>query len=653
MKSLQAFVLILFLVPMAAAQTPEEASATYKKLNWDAPSKELLDQKYCPLDSTADAMIVQKEMEFLFVSGDLNVISRKRVKIYTDRGLSYAEVSEDYNGDVDITSIEASSYNADGTVTKLLPKDIHDEIIYKTENGDLRSAAKKFAIPNVTKGSVIDVNVRKVYLYLVTPPVFRFQEDIPVGIARFSMNPKPSNYYTYNYSYSLCNKELIKPVPYFHDDNFICEAKDIRAIESELYALPERNLVTDLWINVKGLNIQGTEFDYASSWKVLLEDYRKGYINAYDATSKKARKIADSLMTVTADRTTRIKLATNLVKQRWDIAPYFYAGSDRIDINEIMKQKTLDIGDKAIVLWAILKHMGINSEIVWVSSDNSYYTAMSGVPSFRMFDYALNWVPEDSLFLDPSDVGSEVGLLDQAYSDRVMCRPLAESDFIAKTPAFDNTSGTITDLKLTVTDNGDLVGNGTITFHNQAAIDARRVFKIKGTEESKTALNRILFRDDKKGVKLFALASDSIQTPQMFQVTFNVELPDFVDENELEFELAAYPGPTFDQTTIDYNPPRIYPIYFSTKSRNVYTVEWNFGDRYKPSNPEALNFTVDVTLLNYKLLSEYDSTTGNLTVRRQYSRPQKLFNPQFAPSFETFMQNSKKDDLATITVVKK
>jgi hypothetical protein len=653
MKSLFALLLSLFVISIAAAETPDQASANFQKLSWDQPSKELLDQKYCPIDSTADAMIVQKEMEFLFVSGDLNVISRKRIKIYADRGLSYAQFSETYDEGIDITSIEATSYSPDGTVTKLSPKDIHDEIIYKTENGDLRLASKTFAIPNAASGSVIDVNVRKVFLYLAAPPVFRFQEDIPVGIARFIMNPKPSRYYTYYYSYVISNKELANPVPYFHEDNFICEAKNIPAIENELYALPDRNLATDLWINVKGLNYEGTEFDFASSWEVLLKDYKKGYESAYDTMSKKAKKLADSLMTVTPDRRERIKLANNIVRDRWDLLPYFYKGDYLIDINDIMKQKALDIGDKAIVLWAVLKHMGINSEMVWVSSDNCDYTAMSGVPSLRMFDHALVWASDDSLFLDPSDAGAEVGLLDQAYSDRVMCRPLAESDFISKTPTFDNTSGTISDLKLKITDNGELVGNGTIAFHNQAAIDARRIFRIKGAEESKSVLNKMIFRDDKKGVKSFSLAPDSVQTPTMLQVNYDIELPNFIDGTESEFELAAYPGPSFDQTTIDYNPPRKYPICFNTKMRNVYTVEWNLGDQYKPTNVDAMNFSVDVTLLNYKLLTQYDSTAGNLTVRRQYSRPQKLFDPQFTPSFETFLQNSKKDDLATLLVVKK
>ncbi len=409
MKPLVAFLFALSIYSQAGAQNAEEASKNFQKLDWNKPSPELLNQKYCPLDSSADAMMVQKEMEFLFVSGDLNVISRKRIKIYTDRGLSYAQFREYFDGGRDITSIEACSYDSTGRQTKLDSKDVHIEEILKSEKGYLRWAAKSFAVPSVTAGSVIDVIIRTVYLRSITPPVFRFQEDIPVGIARFTMNPKPSQYYSYHYSYAISNGELINPIPYFHDDNFICEARNIPAIENETYPLPERNLATDLWINLKGFNYLGTEMDLAGSWKVLLEDYRKGFKNAFDF-SKKARKIADSLMAVTSDRSQRIKLAHDLVRDRWGDSRLFWVYGAPYDISDLMKQKYMDPEEKAIVLWAILKHMGIESEVVWVCSDNAENSPMPQVPSRMMFDNALTWIPGDSLFLDPGDPGGEVGI---------------------------------------------------------------------------------------------------------------------------------------------------------------------------------------------------------------------------------------------------
>jgi hypothetical protein len=643
--------IVLCVLPFAGAMGQDDESVKYEKLNWDPPSKELLEQKYCPLDSSADAMVVQKDMEFLFVEGNLNIITRRRVKIYTDNGLSYAEFKEYYDDWTYVKSIEACSYDANGNETELDSKDIHDEVLLKSEKGDVRFASKSFAVPNVTAGSVVDEIARIESRILVTPPVFTFQEDIPVGMARFTMNPKPSRYYTYHFTYSIANRELINPTPYMHEHNFVCEARDIPAIEKEAYPLPRRNLVTALWINVKGANILGDEFDFASSWDVYLKDYRKDFEKAFES-SKKIGKLADSLMSANPDSSQWIRIAHNLVRDRWGNERLFAVGGAPSNMNDFLKRKALDPEDKAILLWGLLKHMGIESEVVWVCSDNSEYSPMAEVPSRRMFDAALTWVPSDSFFLNPGDPGGEVGILDEALSGRLMCRPMAEKDFISYTPEKDQASGIMIDLKLSPFENGSVTGTGKITYYSQDAIGARRIFRTKGSQESTSALDSLLFRNKEGAVKSFTIAPDSIQRPEMFQVTCDLQLEKFFDPTESDFDLAVYPGPTFEITTLDYNPPRKYPIYFDSKERYVYSAEWDFGDLFHPTNTEGLNLAVNVTLLDYKLLTDYDSTLNVLKVRRQYNRIQKLFQPRFTPSFERFLQDSKKCDLSTIPVVK-
>jgi hypothetical protein len=644
MRLAVAFVIALGVLPLAGAAGQEDL---YEKLSWEPPSKELLAQKYCPLDSAADAMVVQKETQFFFDFPALDVTVRRRVKIYTDQGLSHAEFKEDYGTGYKIMSIEAKSYDINGQVTELDKKDIHDEILFKSEKGDYERALKSFAIPNVSAGCVIDVTVKKSYLVRLTPPIFRFQEDIPVAFARFRMNTPTF----LTYSYTITNRDLIDPKPYFHDKDFYCDARDVPAIEKEIYCLPKRNLVTDLWVNWKGVRIYGETIDLAGTWRDLLAPLKKEYRTSFES-SKKAHKLADSLMEVTADTNSRIKLAYDVVRDRWDNYPLFGVHGPPYELNDLFKRKSLDPEEKATALWAVLKYMGVESEVVWVCSDNSDYSPMSDVPSLRMFDYALTWIPSDSLFLDPGDEGGKDGILDEALSERLMCRPMSDSILIAITPKIERTSGILIDLKLSLTESGAITGRGLVTYHGQDAIKARRIFCKRGTEESRSGLNRLLFRNDKDAVKSFALAPDSVQTPEMFQVTCDLDMEGFFDPTETDFDLAVFPGPTFETTTLDYNPPRKYPIYFDSKERYVYTVEWDFGDSYRPASTEGLNLAVNVTLLDYKLLTDYDSTQNILKVRRQYNRTQKLFQPRFTPSFERFLQESKKCDLSTIPVVK-
>ena len=62
-------------------------------ISWKTPSDSLLRQQYCPMDSIADAMVVQKETIYRINEGNeytLSIITKMRIKIYTEAGLELA-----------------------------------------------------------------------------------------------------------------------------------------------------------------------------------------------------------------------------------------------------------------------------------------------------------------------------------------------------------------------------------------------------------------------------------------------------------------------------------------------------------------------------------------------------------------------------------
>ena len=117
-----------------------------EEFDWSKPSYELLQQTVCPLDSTADAMVVQKETQYTIIHDRghapyLKVVSKERIKIYTEKGLTYAEHKEFYNDDIKIKSIKAYCYMPRGTAREVSKSDIHDEIWYEFGEFQTRNAS--------------------------------------------------------------------------------------------------------------------------------------------------------------------------------------------------------------------------------------------------------------------------------------------------------------------------------------------------------------------------------------------------------------------------------------------------------------------------------------------------------------------------------
>jgi hypothetical protein len=322
-------------------------------------------------------------------------------------------------------------------------------------------------------------------------------------------------------------------------------------------------------------------------------------------------------------------------------------------VNKSLEEDELSPDDKCALLCAFLKYLKIESEPVWVCSDNSTYGPMPNFPSIRQFDYTLTYIPSKDLYLDPVDPGGELGILDGSLSDRLMCRPMADSNHISTTPEFDEFSARQIKLNVTLTDENDLRGKGTVVFNNQAALDARRVYKFEGEEDNKSRINDILFRDYDDAVISYSIVPDSLLKPNQFQLDFEIEILDFIEDDQPEFELFFYPGPTITKIETDDNPPRKYPFYFQTKYLSVYDIEWNLGDRYIPLKTDSLSLETKKGLLSYQLLAEYDESANRLSVRRQYRRPQKMFRPNFVRAFENFRRNVRKCDLSDIIVVQK
>jgi hypothetical protein len=630
--------------------------AAASAFDWGKPSQQLLDEKFCPLDSLADAMVVQKQSDFEIISDISSVYivvkSSKRIKIYSDNGLSNAQFKEFYGSYRDIESIKATCYNANGTVMKLPNNDIRDELTIKDKSRDLKIKSKIFAIPGALAGCVIDVFITSRYKSVLFPPVYRFQEDMPVADAQLTVFVP--QYYDYNYAYS--NRELLKIEEKVETSlrpsgvRLICNASNIKAIEDEEYMPPERNIATEIIFTLRGYNDRWSKIDIASTWEKLLDYYPKAMENAL-SKSKMAKAIADSLIKCSAGEDEIIRNAFHIVRDRWTNANYDYVSAPSDNIDNLMKSKTLTPEDKSAILVAILKQAGIESEIIWISSDNSDHKLNVNMPTLNAFDYAQVYIPIKNQFLDPGNSGAEIGIIDEDMSNRLACRPTAKTEFFFTTPENTSISGIMIDLKLILGQNDSLQGSGSIAFYNQSAIFARKAFKSSNSLETKNMLNRYLFRKYTEAVDTFEIAPDSSQASDRFTVNFKIKTKDPSLAGEGDKEINLYPGPTINKVSIDNKPPRIYPIYFATnKYSSVYNVEWDLGTKYTLADTNVVKFIKSDKNATFSIFGAYDNHTNKVTMQRQYRTSVKYAPVDYASTFEEIREKMKELDQSSIMV---
>ncbi len=200
MKTIQLTLLglMLCLVSVAMAQTPEP------NLKWGKPTDAELNMTTYAPDPDAEAVVLcsQTELRYDLSSGSfkLNTFTKKRIKILKEEGKDHANggISYIYNGHRSgqceiLAKLKATAFNmVDGKLvkTKMEGDMVNHEDVTKT----LRLT--KFTVPQVTVGTVIEVEYEIDSDYFYDIDDWQAQEDIPVMYTSFDVTVP--EYFSFN-----------------------------------------------------------------------------------------------------------------------------------------------------------------------------------------------------------------------------------------------------------------------------------------------------------------------------------------------------------------------------------------------------------------------------------------------------------------------
>ncbi|MGJ8744260.1 transglutaminase domain-containing protein [Polaribacter sp.] len=384
-------------------------------------SKEEIQEKFYPLDSTADAAYLHRSRrtyyEYNSSSGWFDVITEvhNRIKVYTKEGFEKATQSivyykPDSGKDEKITSLKGYTFNLEGkniSKEKLSKKSIFDEKINKFKS------RKKIAFPNIKEGCVIDVSYRIISPYYRYIDDLEFQFDIPVKNLEYKveipeyykfklaakgyyfitpLKTTKSRSFSYTDKYRVDRGSGTRTVNQTNKINYrvdysTYQGKNIPGLkDDEPFVFNIKNHRGGMKYELSSIDFVGSTTKYFSTtWEDVSKQVFKS--DNFGGQINKSSYYKDDLTAILENTTTdseKIVAIFQLVKEKVKWNGYYSKYADQ-GVRKAYKEGTGNVADINLMLTSMLRFAGLEANPV-ISS-----TRANGVPLFPTLD-GLNYV---------------------------------------------------------------------------------------------------------------------------------------------------------------------------------------------------------------------------------------------------------------------
>jgi hypothetical protein len=373
--------------------------------------KEEIEMQAYENDKSAEAVVIfdigKSSFERNDESFDLVYERSTRIKVFNEAGIKWANVQIPFyrKGDIyeKISEIEAITYNfEDGVLNRTVfdVKNCYDEKL------DESHYLKKFAIPNVKAGSIIEYHYKLYSEYIFNLEDWEFQWEIPVMYSKCIAVMVPFYQYTWLLQgaskFESQTNEIDKgldrqfgPVKY---QDMICEyvMKDVPAYKDEEFIVNKDDYIIKLDFQLsKVTDVYGSDTKVLSTWPELIKDMVKN--DNLGAFATKVEKMAPKILDVKSfeGKTERQKFDTimNFVK-----ANYSWNHMNRLFTSKSLKtflnDKQGNSAEINLLLCGLLKAAGISAVPV-ILSTREHGKVKTNYPFVNSFNYALVYAAVD------------------------------------------------------------------------------------------------------------------------------------------------------------------------------------------------------------------------------------------------------------------
>ena len=578
-------IIVLFIL---IAQIATVSAQNYK---FGKVSKEELEEKFHPIDSTADASYLYKYRRSYFNYSDTQGFQliteiHQRIKIYTKEGFEYATKSINYynpdSGEREsVNSIKGYTfYLKNGKVEK---EKLSKDGIFQEKINEYNSR-KKITMSKITEGCVLELKYTIVSPYPTSIEDVEFQKSIP--IKKLKSQIEFPEYYTFKtiakgyYSVPMTNTSKGSKIgnTNFRTEIFNFEDENIPALKNnEAYVANINNYRGGVKFELAQTNfisIGGDFKNYSNSWETVSKQIFKS--TSFGSELDKSSYYKDDLEKILANNTTdqdKIGAIFEFVKSqvKWN---GFYGKYAEKGVRAAYKENTGNVADINLMLTSMLRSAGLEANPVLVSSRGN------GIPLFPTlngFDYVISIVqfPDNSyVLLDATELYSLPNVLPVRalnWDGRIVTK-----DGTSSWVKLSSTKHAIEDNMMMVKISDDLIVEGLIRtkYENLNALNFRKNYNhikeeelIKDYEENnniETEEFKILNQEDiyKDIVRNVKFSSEDLieQIGNKLYIEPNL----FLTKRENPFKLAE----------------RKYPVDFATAWRDINRVSIEIPEGY-------------------------------------------------------------------------
>jgi transglutaminase-like putative cysteine protease len=521
-----------------------------------------------------------------------HAVSYYRLKVLTEAGRERASVVIPYRDDfTHIIDVKGRTISPSGAITPFEGK-AFDTTVVKGKN--LKVKAKRFALPNVQVGSIIEYRYTEYWDYWLLAPHWILQEELPQLRAKFTFIPYHGSFditnsegETENRVYSYVSGDVPKDAVIKHtpQDNLELEVRNMPPFQEEDLAPPSDLLKMRVDFYYGGVNLDKPANFWKSRGKSWNRQVEKFIGNSGDVAAAARALVmpADTPEQMARKIYARIQKMKNLSYSPEYIPP---TSKDQKEdtAEDILRKESGYSQDLTRLFVAMARSMGVKAYAMRIARrDRTFFQVQ--IPNWRQLaaEIAVVSLPDGKeIFVDPGTPFAPFGMLDWRHSLSEGVRQMPDgSTTMAKTPVANYTNAiTQRVARLTLSSDGAATGKIRLVWMGQEGL-TRRLSALQTDEAGR----KKEFEDELTSLlpSGAVVTTESItgfeNSDENLSVLFKVELPGFasVVGKRLLFPTGLFQA---NSRNLFVSEQRKFPVYLSYPYRAIDDLQITLPSEY-------------------------------------------------------------------------